>query len=396
MSVINQMLKDLEDRQPQHGKANNSTYITTNKSPLSLILLIIVILCILNIAGYFIWSLYSENQLLKQDQQSDISEKTNSNVAVEKVITKIVSEEPQEVIPTNNIEPQVNAKEDSSAKALNKNEHHSTANAASTIESPIEQAPAKIKEQQSTISPIPEIKVVNEKARELKKVQNKDSVESFNDPVNDKANQATKTEKKPASLVISRKKMTADELVAQKLEKAQRAINGQKIAEAESLFEEVLLLKPSHQYARKQLAALWYGRKSYQAAINLLQQGIANVSDNAEYRLMQARIYNELGRYQQAFETLSVLPNEANNDYQAMLANTAQQLGKHQEAISAYGYLAKNEPTNARWWLGLAISYDSNSQFSKAIDSYKLAIIKQGLSANTRAFAQQRIIELGE
>lgn len=386
MSVINQMLRDLEDRQPQQGQANNSTFITTNKSPMNVILFVIAILIILNVAGYFIWSLYSENKSLKHDKQLA----TIANEKIDKLAAKEVQLTSKKVIAVDNINKSAQQTENNATKELNDNIDNSITdsitNSANTKNRIIEgQSKIAKTEGSASINQVP-IKV-DVRLPEPKKM-------------NTSANVPTalpeKQQNKPSSLVISRKKMTVNELVAQKLEKAQRAMNAQNITKAESLFEEILLLKSSHQYARKQLAALWYGRKSYQEAINLLQQGIANESDNTEYRLMQARIYNELGRYQQAFEVLSVLPNEANNDYQAMLASTAQQLGQHQEAISAYGYLAKNDPVNARWWLGLAISYDSNSQFTKAIEAYKTAITQQGLSANTRAFAQQRIEELGE
>ena len=93
------------------------------------------------------------------------------------------------------------------------------------------------------------------------------------------------------SLTISRRKMSPQELAKQKFTQAEQAVLSDNINQAEQLLEEILLLEPNHKAARKQLAALWFGRQSYQAALNLLSQGIALSPQDSEYHLMQARIY---------------------------------------------------------------------------------------------------------
>ncbi|MDG1751901.1 MAG: hypothetical protein P8I03_09615 [Thalassotalea sp.] len=79
-----------------------------------------------------------------------------------------------------------------------------------------------------------------------------------------------------------------------------------------------------------------------------------------------------------------------------MLASHAQQISQFDIAATAYQLLAKLEPTAGRWWLGLAVAYDSNSEFDQAVIAYGQAIDKSDLSENARQFARQRVQELGE
>lgn len=62
----------------------------------------------------------------------------------------------------------------------------------------------------------------------------------------------------------------------------------------------------------------------------------------------------------------------------------------------AYQVLIKMQPDNGRWYLGLAIVYDKNSQFSLAVNAYALALAKADLSASSVKFAKQRMQALGE
>ena len=172
--------------------------------------------------------------------------------------------------------------------------------------------------------------------------------------------------------------------------------NKDEITKAEQLFEEILIIDPGHKEARKKLAALWFGRKSYQQAVNLLSQGIAIDKQDSELRLMKARIHQKQGQHQAAYNTLKPLASFEQEEYQVMLANIAQQIEQYPSAIGAYQVLIEMQPYSGRWHLGLAIVYDKNSQFLLAVNEYALALTKADLSASSAKFAQQRMQALGE
>jgi MSHA biogenesis protein MshN len=195
---------------------------------------------------------------------------------------------------------------------------------------------------------------------------------------------------------VSRRQLTTKELVEQKQTRAEKFLNLNEITKAEQLFEELLINDPNHKQARKKLAALWFGRQSYQQALNLLSQGISLDSQDGELRLMKARIHLKQGQKEAAYNTLKPLTAFESEEYQVMLANIAQQIEQYPSAIGAYQVLIKMKPYSGRWHLGLAIVYDKNSQFELAVKEYGLALTKADLSASSAKFAEQRMQALGE
>jgi MSHA biogenesis protein MshN len=127
----------------------------------------------------------------------------------------------------------------------------------------------------------------------------------------------------------------------------------------------------------------------------LLSQGIAITPTNSEYRLMKARIYIALNQQQRALDTLLELANTNEVEYQGLLATTAQQLKHYQHTIDAYNQLTQLQPSVGRWWLGLAVAYDSDGQFIEAAGTYRRAIALANLSESARQFSRQRLEQLG-
>ena len=198
------------------------------------------------------------------------------------------------------------------------------------------------------------------------------------------------------SMSVTRRRISATQLAKQKMSLAQEAVLTNKLVEAEKLFEEILILTPRNQAARKQLAALWFGRKAFQNALNLLSQGMILDPDNSEYPLMQARIYLSQGDNEKAYGILKAFEQNNNIEYLSTLANVAQQLKKFAEAVNTYKHLTNLQPSESRWWLGLGVAYDSSRQYVLAVAAYHTAITRGKLSNSTLLFAKQRIQALKE
>jgi len=128
----------------------------------------------------------------------------------------------------------------------------------------------------------------------------------------------------------------------------------------------------------------------------LLSQGISLDQNDSEFRLMQARIYLNQGNNEKAYQVLQAFKQSNNVEYLITLANVAQQLAKYQQAILSYQRLANLQPSEARWWLGLAVAFDSNSQYKLAIPAYQSALAQGNLSNSAMQFAKQRMQELEE
>ena len=387
MSVINQMLKDLDKRQQdQQGASNVSVPLAAKTSITKLIFFIVTIIIIVNIVGIFGWQLYSENQQLKAQQEAITlkNDQFSSDTKQNKVSSSSLS--PTQVLPLpvtakpikNVLEERdeiVNVPQSSLATA-NESDNNNNIQEGDLNETPEQIAlTKKIAETDDTTVIIKPVQAVKTAA---------------------KPETITETVPVKSSLTISRTQLSPQVLAANKITQAEQAMERHDIAKAESLFEEILLVMPAHETARKQLAALWYGKKYYQEAVNLLSQGIALAPEAEEMRLMSARIYYEQGKARQAFNILNPVNGSNSTEIQTLLANVSAELNEHESAVTAYRKLIGLEPTVGRWWLGIAVSLDSLGKFVPARDAYQQSIARNNLSTSAMQFARQRLIELGE
>ena len=406
MSVINQMLKDLDKRKVNEGSSQQrNSAIGSQITKKSHVLLFSMAGVIMVVITLFSWRLYQENTLLKS--QSDLSQQTQLTLTStdDKPSQTLVAEQKnQEIksIATTANKPQQLEKielSDTSSKELS-NATSSNAVAQPKVSSPENKLPIddvdfkqihndnNTQAASSQTSQVKSTAVIDEEVNEVEQSLTKQGTV--------KEAPLTEQSTKPLpSLTISRVEITPQALAQQKYSKAEQAIAKNNISDAEQLLEDILLLVPEHQGARKQLAALWYGRRLYQPALNLLSQGIVLEPDNADYRLMQARIYIELDQQQKALDSLLGLAQTNNVEYQSLLATTAQKLKNFQLSVNAYKQLTLMQPNVGRWWLGLAVAYDSEGQFNEAAMTYRQAIGRGNLSESARQFSRQRLEQLG-
>ncbi len=400
LSVINKMLKDLDQRQHERqtkAASNGQTIpMARQATKVWLIVLVSVVTTLLLVYGGY---LFTQNQQLIAEKPKNKVQQSNNQ-----------SQNNQ--LPSNNIK---------STKA-----HAERAITANTNQEQLLENDQKI-----TFIPQAEPATYQEISQQTKeklqktsakakpnKITTKQSnitsaVVAADDNVNtdifpkksEKATikQAPLSQKEPqvsipakASITVSRRQLTTEQLATQKMKQAEQALSANNAVKAEKLFEEILMLQPDNKTARKQLAALWFGRKAYQEALNVLAQGIALDPQYSEFRLMQARIYLTQGYSEQAYQVLQGLPFTHNVEYLATQASVAQQLTKYPQAISAYQQLIKLQPNEARWWLGLAVVYDLTNDYTLALPAYQSALAQGNLSASSVDFVQQRMQELRE
>lgn len=387
MSVINQMLKDLDKRQnEQQEGANLAMTVPAKISSSKLMLIIVAIIIIVNVIGIFGWQLYSENQQLRsQVQQESVAlttEKYRAETKVNKVISSkgLLTKDRALALASTAINP---ALEDNDAR-LNSTQSSAVIVGAQE-KNALAKARVKMTENENLRTKVTEKNIAADSTVKVEVAKQVTQPEQVN-----------RVEQTKPSLTISRSQLSPKALAANKITQAEQAMERHDLAKAESLFEEVLLIVPEHETARKQLAALWYGKRYYQDAINLLSQGIALAPQGEEMRLMSARIYYEQGQARQAYNILSPVKQSTSTELQALLANTATELNEHDNAIMAYQNLIALEPDMGRWWLGMAVSLDSLGKFVLARDAYKQALARNNLSSSAMQFARQRLIELGE
>ena len=436
MSVINQMLQDLEKRNTSAGDETVTSSVVVSAPQKSHVLPIVLSVFITAIIAAALW-LYHENQSLKQQT----SPQARAHVAQQDVITqadtnaKSSTNSQSTALPMADVEqvPNLNGTKKDAKKDSEQTDIQADAKAKQTIPS-AESVTQPLEPQQNQLAAVQQHRSNTQVQEEVVKgaelnqpkaqspllsqptqasiEQEPVKQEPQPAPLNTKPLTTNPSNSKP-SLTIARKQLTSAQLAAQKVNQAERAMAEKEGQKAEQLLQDALLIAPENKNARKQLAAIWFARGANQAAMNLLNQGISLSPNEPDFRLMKAKIL--LKNYQQsqsqsvaqlsaqaspqlaqAFETLVALANVPQVEYQSMLATVAQQYQQLSAAVSAYQQLVLLQPNQAKWYLGLAIAFDQSSQFNDALNAYQQALAIGGLSLQTQQFAQQRMTELGE
>ncbi|WP_057832752.1 tetratricopeptide repeat protein [Colwellia sp. TT2012] len=400
MSVINQMLNDLEQRSPDsEALTAQPTYHTQVQSPIKIVVLTTLCVLIVCLASFYVWQLLRENTALKAEQWSNKASAAQV-LAVSTLASFTVSSETisEEILPL-----KVASVESKALPALPDKIKPAKQGVVNTVSARQIEPPtlavtnvssrAIIDNGVSRITP-GKIAVIIANVDDNSAVRTEAHTRSDakgNTHSHPHTPAELKSKPQANKMSVSRRQLSADELAQQKIVLAEKALAEKHIAKAENLLEDVLIIKPSDSQTRKKLAALWFGRQAYQDAVNLLSQGIALNGKDSSLREMQARIYLKQGQARAALNTLKPLADLKDEQYQIMLANTAQHAQQHEAGIAAYKMLITMQPTKGRWQMGLAVLYDKNSQFSLASKAYKTALTNHDLSISSEDFVKQRI-----
>ncbi|NQZ25795.1 MAG: tetratricopeptide repeat protein [Colwellia sp.] len=418
MSVINQMLKDLDQRTPDaDALAAQPNYLAPVHSPMKTVAITTILVLVVCLTSFYVWSLQNENKALKAvysaTKASSVQLVPLGNIASDIIPSDIVlgGIGASTKIPTKEVTKQAKTSVNDSATFKASTSKAQEIKAKTIVDNGSSRVtPAK----KAAVIAHTEVNVEDSRAGYNKshaaahsqgstKYSTKENTHSHpHIPPEQKhasvvkANSSAKPKVQANKISVSRRQLSADELAQQKIVQAEKALGAKQIAKAENLLEDVLIIKPTDSQTRKKLAALWFGRQAYQDAVNLLSQGIALNGQDSSLREMQARIYLQQGQARAALNTLKPLASLKDEQYQIMLANIAQQAQQNEAGIAAYKVLITMQPEMGRWQLGLAVLYDKDSQFKLASKAYAAALAKNDLSISSENFVKQRIQAIGQ
>lgn len=149
--------------------------------------------------------------------------------------------------------------------------------------------------------------------------------------------------------------------------------------------------QPDRIKVRQKLAALYYGKTDTRKALAVLQQGLSREGEQPELRLTLAKLLVNESQPQAALNVLARIPKEENAAYMAMRGALSQQLKNNAMALNSYQQLVKSEPYDGRWWMGLGIALERDSNGKKAKEAYQQALLMGRVSAKSQQFIQQRL-----
>ena len=165
---------------------------------------------------------------------------------------------------------------------------------------------------------------------------------------------------------------------------------------AELDFRDAMKLDPSHIGARQALLGLLLDSKRNNEAEELLRKTLEFNPRQPRHAMVLARLEVERGDVTSAINTMvGVLPYvKSDPDFHAFLAALLQRERRHREAVDYYRAALRGVPGNGVWMMGLGISLRASNQSAEARDTFQRAIESKQLSPELQEFVERQLREL--
>jgi len=156
---------------------------------------------------------------------------------------------------------------------------------------------------------------------------------------------------------------------------AQQSIASQQNQQAEALLRQTLSKHHHHVEARIQLAALLVAGNKPGEAERLLADGLKINPAHTELALPYVRLLVDRGALASALQILDSVINQNNLDPEALALRAAilYQMERYSESQRDYRQALTVQPNQALWWAGLAISMEHDNQLELALQAYQRA-----------------------
>jgi len=166
--------------------------------------------------------------------------------------------------------------------------------------------------------------------------------------------------------------------------------------QAQEELRNALMLMPSHNKSRELLAGIYIKNSRIVEARTLLQYGMRISPTHTIFAKLYARILMDQNDNITAISVLLRNPpsQRADVDYHALLAALYQKNDQHHKAATLYSQLLKLRETNGVWWLGMAISLEALGNQSQAKLAYEKAGKSGNLSKGLYQYSHQRMTAL--
>jgi len=343
MSVINQMLKELDQRNAANHIGNNSN--SGNQTPTSYTLpeesnhfkkIVAAIVIILTMVSVYYFKFMHKSIVTEQEQQgTQPIAIENSPVNVQPSEQKVVFEQPVIV-----------------AKSIN--------------EKSIEDIAI---EEKNGDDEIIEEKIIGKEKEVL----------SLND--------------EPPRVVKSKRQMDVKTQAERLYKSARQKLDTNQFSEASELLEQAITIKSDFHNARVLQFSILLQRQQFDYLRQQVEASLQLWPEVHDYRLVKARLLLQQELKTEALVLLEkdIPPVSTAPEYHALLAYAAQQTQNDQLAKKHYQLLLQQQSNRADWWLGLAVSEERLGNKESALQAYEHAVERQGLSQSVSEYARQRI-----
>lgn len=360
MSLINQMLRDLESRNaPNNAPTTLQHNIqVTPPSPSKTPLLLWSLLAIIATGGTYAAYQYS---------------KTLTTKTPPAIVTDNIKKDPTPIASYEKVLAAPNAVIDPAPKIELKPSENTTIQPASVAQ------PVPAVQPTPTVQPKPPTQPVQTAA----------AVQTAPEIVPEPPIKKMPIASKPALIESTTAKQQADVLYRQ-------AENNSEDYSVTYKLEQALKLDPRHLRARLLLAKTLHNQGQVSKTAEFLDQSLALFPDNLQFINTRAQLYLQQKDPNGAFKTLQRidLTNNSNETYLSLLAATYQQLQSFANAAKVYQRLVNVNPEKAENWLGLALSQEKLGNPKLSREAYQQALSKNTLKESITSYIKQRLTEL--
>ena len=160
--------------------------------------------------------------------------------------------------------------------------------------------------------------------------------------------------------------------------------------------ERALKLDPRHLKARLLLAKTLHNQGQINKTAAFLDQSLALFPGNLQFINTRAQLFLHQKNPESALKTLQSvdLTDSSNETYLSLLAAAYQQLQSFSNAAKVYQKLTAIDPEKAENWLGLGLSQEKLGNAKFARDAYQQALNKNTLKDSVAGYIKQRLVEL--
>ncbi len=198
---------------------------------------------------------------------------------------------------------------------------------------------------------------------------------------------------KPPSIERSDSVGTPRERAEAEYRKAITVVNQGRVAEALDGLRNALRQDGVHVASRQLLVRLLIEAKRPDEAIHVLQDGLQLQPAQISWAMSLARMQVDRGDLAGAWQTLNFsLPAAGNSaDYQGFAAHVLQRLGRHKDAAEYYQVATRLSPGEGRWWLGLGLAFEGEGRSTEAREAFLRAKSSGTLNTELSSLVDQKL-----
>ncbi len=356
MSLINQVLKDLEHRQISDTPEpqvimQNVRYVPVRavrkRSPVGMISLLVLAVTLISTASYyFIWYRHGDQ--------------TKEGVIATAPTVTVVTPQPIITAVTSSVTPPVVQQTTPIIDSTPITENTQAAATLAVEEKPIKAA-RRNRAKKKTMAPVVEDEVI------------------ISAVTNAVSKQAVPLAPAQSAAIAYQ---SAYDLVSQN-----------RLREAETLLRNALIDDPTLTTLRELLTGLYIKGGRWVEASEVLTTGLQVTPDHTPFIKLQARTLMQLNQDQRAVDVLIKFAPVVSSDpeHHALLAALYQRQHNHQAAVKTYTEVLKVQPNAGVWWVGLAISLDALGKQAEAQAAYNQARATGSLVGDVARFTDNRI-----